>query len=460
MRISVLLSALMLTFSSLAHEPKAKLNITIKQVRETAELNTFARTIANLVEVYYPELLHTLKGKQTEGRKAFTISFGTTEKSKPVFFEQGELKVNLNYFKSVKTTISGSAEQFGALWTTHYPEDVNKVLRTLVREIIHYKNADLTIKAVNSYISQRFTFNSNNPKIIPDEIKKPFTIASFWRFMEKRSNQSLVSAALKQPGKFSPQSNPVLYKAFKEFVLSRQDKQIWYPVTVTYSEAPDMERFALRNKKYTETYYDTLITQLDSEQFKPYKNVKIRIREGRGVAATGGNNISYAAPFYRSNPDDYGSIVHELTHVVQQSPHYDPVWLIEATADYMRYYHGYRGDIRETPGGHFTRGYRYVADFLRYIEKNYKIKTFIKDLNVEVRKSSFHVPFDRNSYESRMKAKAEQLKRIDNYLGKLTGGKTTTQLWDEYQQWLLKPNRELLWENQGQFGVSLSELEQ
>ncbi len=460
MRLLVLITAMLFTLSNFAHDREAEIKISIEQVRVTAELNTLARTIANLTEIYYPELIHILKGEEKVGKKEFKISFGNSDKSKPIFFQKGQIKVNIAYFETIQQKISGKPEQFGALWTEQFPEDVTKVLTTLAREILRYKETNLTIDTINSYISQRFTFSLAEQKIEPNKLNDPFTIASFWRFVEKRDNRELVKEAVKQPNRFLPQKNQKLFREFKRFVLNKQDKKIWYPVNITYSEAPDMEYFALQNKLYTEAYYDTLINQLDSKGFKPYENVQIRIREGRGVAATGGNRISYAAPFYRSNPSDYGSIIHELTHVVQQSPYYDPVWVIEATADYMRYYHGYRGDIEEAPGGHFTRGYRYGADFLRYIEKTYQIKDFVKKLNTEVRNSTFHVPTSGWSHEERTEARAKQLKLIDNYLIPLTAkngqkGKGVVELWEEYQLWLASENRQPLWENQGQFGVSL-----
>lgn len=463
MRLLVLITAVLFAFSSFAYNREVEVSINIKQVHKTAELNTFAGTVANLTKVYYPELIHILKGKEKIGQRLFNLAFGKTEKTKPIFFQKGELKVNIAYFESIRPKIDGKPEQFGALWTEQYPQDVTKVLSTLAREIIRYKEVDVTIEAVNSYISQRYTFSLDVPKIDPNDLKNPFTIASFWRFVEKKDNRELIKEVVKQPKKFLPQNNRKLYRRFKRYILNEQDKKVWYPVNITYSEAPDMEYFALQNKLYTEAYYDTLINQLDSEDFKPYENVQIRIREGHGVAATGGNRISYAAPFYRNNPSDYGSVIHELTHVVQQSPYYDPVWVIEATADYMRYYHGYRGNIVEEVGGHFTRGYRYGADFLRYIEKTYQIKDFVKKLNVEVRNSTFHVPSSGWSHEERIVARAKQLKLIDKYLIPLTSkngkkGKSVAALWEEYQLWLESDNRKPLWENQDMpRGTSLPE---
>jgi hypothetical protein len=56
------------------------------------------------------------------------------------------------------------------------------------------------------------------------------------------------------------------------------------------------------------------------------------------VAGTVGNHITINADWLRKHPDDFGMIIHELSHVVQRYPKYDPAWLIEALADYCRFW--------------------------------------------------------------------------------------------------------------------------
>jgi hypothetical protein len=66
-----------------------------------------------------------------------------------------------------------------------------------------------------------------------------------------------------------------------------------------------------------------------------------------GVAATTGAGfgsdptapvIEVSAKYALAHPKDLGMIVHEMVHVVQSYPTYDPVWLVEGIADYVRWF--------------------------------------------------------------------------------------------------------------------------
>lgn len=43
-----------------------------------------------------------------------------------------------------------------------------------------------------------------------------------------------------------------------------------------------------------------------------------------------------AADWVKSQPNDFGMVVHELTHLVQRYPPGSPGWLVEGIADYIR----------------------------------------------------------------------------------------------------------------------------
>ena len=57
-----------------------------------------------------------------------------------------------------------------------------------------------------------------------------------------------------------------------------------------------------------------------------------------GVAYADGLTIHVAAKYASAHPDDTGLVVHELCHVAQHYPKYDPVWLVEGIADYVRWF--------------------------------------------------------------------------------------------------------------------------
>lgn len=95
-----------------------------------------------------------------------------------------------------------------------------------------------------------------------------------------------------------------------------------------------------------------------------------------GAAYASGNNIVLSANWINSNPNDTDCITHELMHVVQAYPHYNPVWLIEGIADYARYRYGINNPAsgwslpNYSPSQHYTDSYRVTARFLAWCEMN------------------------------------------------------------------------------------------
>ena len=55
------------------------------------------------------------------------------------------------------------------------------------------------------------------------------------------------------------------------------------------------------------------------------------------VAYADGHTIHVSAKYASAHPDDTGLVVHELCHVAQHYPKYDPIWLVEGIADYVRW---------------------------------------------------------------------------------------------------------------------------
>jgi hypothetical protein len=67
-------------------------------------------------------------------------------------------------------------------------------------------------------------------------------------------------------------------------------------------------------------------------------------------------------------------VVHEYVHVVQAYPKYDPPWLVEGIADYIRFFMFEPVEKRPRPNTakrHYTDGYRVAAAFLAWIEQTH-----------------------------------------------------------------------------------------
>lgn len=94
-----------------------------------------------------------------------------------------------------------------------------------------------------------------------------------------------------------------------------------------------------------------------------------------GIACTVGAKITVSNEWIRKYPTDFGMIIHELVHVIQD--YRDNVqpkdfWLIEGIADYIRDIH-FEPNLRSVdfcnfPNRHYTDGYSVTAAFLSWIE--------------------------------------------------------------------------------------------
>lgn len=133
-----------------------------------------------------------------------------------------------------------------------------------------------------------------------------------------------------------------------------------------------------------------------------------------GVAATSGSVITYNPEWFRKHPGDIDVVTHEAMHVVQAYPEYNPGWLTEGIADYVRATMGV-----DNPGANWTlpeynekqsykNAYRITARFLIWLEKH-KNKDMVVKLDKAMRT---------NTYK-------------DSIWKELTG-KTVDELWSEY----------------------------
>lgn len=162
-------------------------------------------------------------------------------------------------------------------------------------------------------------------------------------------------------------------------------------VTIDTSETPELAEWAAKAKKLVEEWHPKIAERLASEGYTPPAEVTIVFKKNmRGIAATSGNKISVAAKWVTDHPDDFGMIIHEYAHVVQSYPKYDPVWLVEGVADYIRYHvmepdRAPRFDARKQ---RYTDGYGVTAAFLAFVEKKYD-KQLVSKLNVALRETKY-----------------------------------------------------------------------
>ena len=134
-----------------------------------------------------------------------------------------------------------------------------------------------------------------------------------------------------------------------------------------------------------------------------------------GVAATSGNIVRFNPQWFHKNPADIDVVTHEVMHIVQAYPdNGGPWWLTEGIADYVRYTLGVDNaganwSLTEfSPTQHYDNGYRIMARFLVWLEKN-KLPGIVKQLHAGMR-----------------------AKKYDSKIWKRLTGKTIDVLWADY----------------------------
>ena len=166
-------------------------------------------------------------------------------------------------------------------------------------------------------------------------------------------------------------------------------------ITVDTSATPDLAAWGKRAAELCAEWYPKIATLLASEGFVPPKRVHLIFHEKKeGVADTAGDTINIAANYVRHATNDFGMVIHELTHVVQSYQRGgNPGWLVEGVADYIRLTH-YEPQARrpriDPDRASYRDAYKTTAIFLEWAEKTYD-PHLVKKLNRAMRAGDFNV---------------------------------------------------------------------
>lgn len=157
-----------------------------------------------------------------------------------------------------------------------------------------------------------------------------------------------------------------------------------FTVRVDTSKAPECEAFAAKSKALVEEWYPKINALLfDAARPLPVSEVVLIFEPMNGVAHASGNVIRVSAEWVtRKAPNDYGMIVHELTHVVQDYRGKGEGWLTEGIADYIRDGHFEKREHRIDPvKSSYRQGYGIAAAFLIWLEKTRR-PGLVRELNL------------------------------------------------------------------------------
>ncbi|MDB5301241.1 MAG: hypothetical protein JWO87_2904, partial [Phycisphaerales bacterium] len=172
-----------------------------------------------------------------------------------------------------------------------------------------------------------------------------------------------------------------------------------YEITIDSSQAPDLKDWADNTLgPVMLKWYPAIVDMLPSDDFTAPGKFTLMIEDpGHGVAATSGNRIMCAAPWFRKNlkGEAVGAVVHEMVHVVQQFPDATRAsrWLVEASADYIRWFkyepqsHG-ADRVRDPANAKYDSPYRVGANFLNFVTDKYD-KDIVRQLNAAMRQGKY-----------------------------------------------------------------------
>ncbi|MBC8312384.1 MAG: hypothetical protein H8E72_08755 [Candidatus Marinimicrobia bacterium] len=127
---------------------------------------------------------------------------------------------------------------------------------------------------------------------------------------------------------------------------------------------------------------------LTSQIFDDYNfplSIELKIQNSEeGIAYADSNKIVVSSHWIEKYPQDIGLVVHEGVHVVQAYPNFEPGWLTEGIADYIRW-----SLFEEKPQTWFPKGdevkgyeaaYQTTGGFLLWLTDNHN-KNIVKTLH-------------------------------------------------------------------------------
>ena len=182
-------------------------------------------------------------------------------------------------------------------------------------------------------------------------------------------------------------------------------------VMIDTQDTPDLADWGKKAGEKCIEWLPKLATLLPSDGFVPSKEVTLRFDPAmEGVAATQGTSIVISAAWVRQNPGDFGMVIHELVHVVQDYKGKGDGWLTEGIADYVRYWiyePGTRTFEINRVKSHYRQGYGTAAAFLDWIERT-KAKGTVVKLNAASREGRYREAFFEESFGKSLDALWEE----------------------------------------------------
>src|SRR5262249_51940627 len=149
-------------------------------------------------------------------------------------------------------------------------------------------------------------------------------------------------------------------------------------------DAPEMKDWAEEAARTCERAYQLINEELKSDGYRPPTLVPLALKSGyAGIAMTSRGRITASGNYFQARPDGAGAWGRVTVCVVQNYQGRDnPRWLVEAVADYIRFFKFEPGRL-EPPTPELARctgGSQVAAAFLDYLTRKYD-REVIRRLN-------------------------------------------------------------------------------
>ncbi|HLV81351.1 MAG TPA: basic secretory protein-like protein [Chthonomonadaceae bacterium] len=165
-------------------------------------------------------------------------------------------------------------------------------------------------------------------------------------------------------------------------------------VRIVVSDAPQTRAWAEHARQLVTDWFPLICRFLSTQDFRPPRTVTLVFKKDLQVPAyTAGSTITINGKWVTEHPDDFGMVIHELTHVIQAYPDKGdkPGWLVEGIADYIRFYR-YEPDVprpRINPQrATYHDAYRTTAAFLAWVMGRYD-RTLVVRLDRALRTGTY-----------------------------------------------------------------------
>jgi Peptidase of plants and bacteria len=172
-------------------------------------------------------------------------------------------------------------------------------------------------------------------------------------------------------------------------------------ITIDTTGAPELKNWAQNNlAPVMADWYPKIVAMLPSDGYEAPSHFSITLKPIKGVAFTSGTKVVANSEWLGKelHGEAIGSLVHEMVHVVQQFHGRNPGWLVEGSADYVRWFkyepqsHG--ADIvwmqkRRNFTPNYTDSYRITANFLNWVADKYDGK-IVEEMDAAMRGGKYN----------------------------------------------------------------------